>query len=995
MVIARSLGGASNDSNGGTMDTGQSVTSLLSGQQCRHRTGQTAVGHLGRTLRRIVLTTAVAAIELTGPAFAESTTNWTGSSSTDWFTSGNWDNGVPTDADTANIETASPNDTVISDQTTNGTATVDILDIEGTGSLTIESGGYLNVTVGVEVSGQSGSTAILTVTGSSSTLELGANGVLLLGEGGYATLIVADGGEITGDTAGLTVSDALLVIGGQTTAATPGTITLPAITFNSAAGEILFNHTATEADGYTLAASITANNASINVTSGYTTLSGDLSGLAGTITVDGGTLAVSNDLGTSADGTSATTTLLVGDTGTDAAFVVQDGGNVSITEDATIGNQAGSSGTVTVTGSDGDNASTLSVDGTLYVGNESSGTLVVAEGGVVAGTIEIAKSSGSTGVVAFGALAGDAAAGSPGAVPAALTFGSGTSSIVFNHTASSSDPFELSGAISGNGPIDVVSGYTDLSGSSTSFSGTVAVDGGSLIVSGTLNASTLTVDGGTTDVGFSVEDEGVASISDSMVIGSQSGSSGIAVVSGSDASSGSTVRSTLKAKSLTVGDRSTGTLVVSNGGEVEINGGSSALSIAEKTGSTGTFAVGAASGDTPLGTGILKASEVTFGGGTGTVLFNHADDSGDYAFSLEISGAGTIVAESGYTSLTSKLTSFTGTTEVEGGSLSVDTTLPGDVNVTGGTLLGTGTLSGLATIEDGGTIAAGNSVGTLNTADVTFNSGSVYAVEIDSDGNTDLIKSTGTVTINGGEVDVTSDVYYANQTFTIITADTIDGQFDEATGATTFITYTLDYTGSSGAESVELTQSVNQSFSSVTAPTPNEQAVAGALDSLLTANVTHEVIQTLLGSMSEEEALAGFNQLSGEGHASQNGALVENGQQVVNSLYSRLHGGAGAYGGSSSMAFAYDGPAQALATAGPDNSLWVAPYGNWLHTDGTANTAAFDRYRRRHRRRRRSLDQRSRSPRRARRVCPYGHLQRRQRLRRKDRQRDHRRLWRL
>ena len=61
---------------------------------------------------------------------------------------------------------------------------------------------------------------------------------------------------------------------------------------------------------------------------------------------------------------------------------------------------------------------------------------------------------------------------------------------------------------------------------------------------------------------------------------------------------------------------------------------------------------------------------------------------------------------------------------------------------------GTGTVGA---ITADGTVAPGNSIGTLNvTGNVDFNASSIYDVEIDDAGNSDLIDATGAITINNG-----------------------------------------------------------------------------------------------------------------------------------------------------------------------------------------------------------------------------------------------------
>ena len=89
-------------------------------------------------------------------------------------------------------------------------------------------------------------------------------------------------------------------------------------------------------------------------------------------------------------------------------------------------------GTVTVTGA----GSTWSNSSGVNIGNSGTGTLTVANGGIVSGPVVIATNGGSIGTLNIGA-----GAGSPAVAPGTLNttsvaFGAGAGTLNFNHTFS-------------------------------------------------------------------------------------------------------------------------------------------------------------------------------------------------------------------------------------------------------------------------------------------------------------------------------------------------------------------------------------------------------------------------------------------------------------------------------------------------------------------------------------------------------------------------------
>ena len=155
---------------------------------------------------------------------------------------------------------------------------------------------------------------------------------------------------------------------------------------------------------------------------------------------------------------------------------------------ANVGNGAGSQGTVTVTGA----GSTWSNSSGVNIGNFGTGTLTIADSGIVTGPVVIATNAGSIGTLNIGAGAGNPAA-APGTLTApSVAFGAGTGTLNFNHTSTN---YVFAPAISGNGSVNVLAGVTTLTANNT-YTGATTINGGALIVNGSIASSSTTVNSG-------------------------------------------------------------------------------------------------------------------------------------------------------------------------------------------------------------------------------------------------------------------------------------------------------------------------------------------------------------------------------------------------------------------------------------------------------------------------------------------------------------------
>jgi hypothetical protein len=111
----------------------------------------------------------------------------------------------------------------------------------------------------------------------------------------------------------------------------------------------------------------------------------------------------------------------------------------------------------------------------VNIGNLGTGTLTVADSGIVTGPIVIATNASAIGTLNIGAGAGNPAA-APGTLTApSVAFGAGTGTLNFNHTSTN---YVFAPAISGNGSVNVLAGITILTANNTYTGATTIKAGG-------------------------------------------------------------------------------------------------------------------------------------------------------------------------------------------------------------------------------------------------------------------------------------------------------------------------------------------------------------------------------------------------------------------------------------------------------------------------------------------------------------------------------------
>ena len=366
------------------------------------------------------------------------------------------------------------------------------------------------------------------------------------------------------------------------------------------------------------------------------------------------------------------------------------------------------------------------------------------------------------------------------------------------------------------------------------------------------------------------------------------------------------------------------------------------LHLGVQLGSVGTLNIGAAEGSAAQGTGVLEANQIIFGAGSGSIVFNHTDTTGTYVFDTKLksdsAGQGILKQIHGVTVLNTDQSAFTGATYVSGGTLVVNDTLKGTMDVaTGGTLAGVGQV-GATKLNNGGIISPGafNST-TPSTLKIDGNlkvePGAKYAVNITADGSlgnpyvSDLIMVNGNVDIKGGQIDPTASgdlsLYTIGSRWTILSATgTVTGRFGSI-NPLAFIDLDHEY----DAQNVYLVVAPKntgtgngaggQTGFCLPGMSANQCAVGGNIGEQGGGPIYNLFVATPQDRI--EDAKKAFNQLSGEVHASVKGALLEDSRFLREAVNNRLLDQSAGNGG------------------------WIHTFGSWGKFDGDDNAGDLKR----------------------------------------------------
>jgi len=825
---------------------------------------------------------------------------------------------------------------------------------QGTGILTIEDGGV------VEMTGAFGTTLGNAATGVGTVVISGTDGAgnasnllsisgFTIGYGGQGTLIIEDGGVAESTNSGTGVT-----IGYRSTAT--GTATVTGTDGNGNASSWL------NVGGFYVGSS---GQGTLNVLDGGLVTSG-----SGWITAQAGSMGTVTVSGVNADGTASTWNAEGGPMAVGAAgrgvLLIEAGGIVKNFA-GIIARAEGTTSEVTVTGT-----GSHWINGAgLTVGERGEGLLTVADGGLVsANSVALGAGGAGHGIVLVSGIdgAGNASTIESNGSVSVGSWSSGEMTIENGGQVISGSYGYIAANRDTTGTV-LVSG-TDADGNASSWS--MAYD----LQVGSQGTGTLTIaEGGAVNAGARV------------VIGGSATGIGEALVSGSDGLGGG---SRLEAgDNITIGSSGVGTLTVAEGGTVSSGDGY----IGYYGTGAGTLNIGAAAGAAAAGAGAFDVATLEFRDGDGTLVFNHTD--ADYVFGagLNSDGDGTHRVEhaAGHTTLTGDGSGFTGLTTLSGGTLIVGVdgagSLGGDIDVLASTLLGgsgtVGSPGSMVHIGGGAVLAPGNAIGTLTVAgDVTLAADSTYEVEIAGGGtipgvHNDLLSVAGTATLEGGTVEVVTldpaTSYQDWQVYTIVTAEGgVSGQFLEALSQSAFITTQLTHNADNVVLGVGLINAPEPEPEPEPGPEPEPQpeptpgvfpTVAGTynqtqaaigLDGLDQSSGSDALaVYNRLLMLSADDARQAFDLSSGEIHASGQHVISQTMGQFGRILQQQGAAGAGSGGNAPGAALA-NGPAApttaavgaiddaALLHSGTSASAWLTALGGRGTIQGDGNAATLD-----------------------------------------------------
>ena len=274
-------------------------------------------------------------------------------------------------------------------------------------------------------------------------------------------------------------------------------------------------------------------------------------------------------------------------------------------------------------------------------------------------------------------------------------------------------------------------------------------------------------------------------------------------------------------------------------------------------------------------------------------------------------------------------------------------TLSGANTFTGGTILNGGMLvaahsdalgAGNVTVGSGAALEVSRGTTLAVVGNLAFQSDATYRVYADPNSATSSrIDVTGNAYLAGSVLHVgnesnSSTDFQVGKTYTILTANQINGTFARAASSFAYLDARLDYLI---ANQVNLTlrRKSGMSFADL-GSTSNQTSAANAIESLPSTHPLYQYVETLpIGAPAEV-----FSSLSGDAHSSVMGSVSRLNAQVPSIIRQHMHGKLAAGLRAGAPIAQSDGPLPAsafpLSKALP---AWVEVVGHWQKMDGNSN----------------------------------------------------------
>lgn len=338
---------------------------------------------------------------------------------------------------------------------------------------------------------------------------------------------------------------------------------------------------------------------------------------------------------------------------------------------------------------------------------------------------------------------------------------------------------------------------------------------------------------------------------------------------------------------------------------------------------------------------------VALGGAALTV-----DQAGSGSFGGALSGSGSLFKSgAGAWMLTGDSSAFTGSTTVNGGTLSVNGVLGGSMAAMSGSVLGgTGTIGSAGSqlwIGPGAVHAPGNSIGVQHIVGDYINHG-ILQIEANPTA-ADQIVVGGAVDITGTTLDlVLSPASPSGWTalagpFTIIdkqSAGAVTGTFNPITQNLLFLDTLINYAGGDGNDVTLQLMRNNLDFAQV-GDTRNQIAAAQGIESLGSASAIWRSVALAADPAATRQA---FDQLSGEVHASAQTTLIEDSRFLRQAVNDRLLAAFDRTGAGADPVVTYaDGRPTSVSADSDRPVFWGRGFGAWDRTGSDGNAASLNR----------------------------------------------------